>query len=255
MTKNSQNPPSANPTSSAQSQSDQTHLEAQTKMDQLSENEIIITADQLSETIKEESAKNNHVSAFIPKPKHTRFESQQKQEEIVLLLRRHPVTQLTKLAIITSAALFPFVFWVTEVLNYLPVAYQLACGLSWYLLLTGFALETFLTWYFRVFIITTKRVIDIDYYSMVHKDVTTAELRRIQDMSVVSTGVLPSVIDFGTLYLQTAGQNFNPARFNNQEEFDRSAGIEFEDISQPIKVKRIVSELIESLRKRGLIPE
>ncbi|HQM15599.1 MAG TPA: PH domain-containing protein [Candidatus Woesebacteria bacterium] len=255
MPKNSQRSSSTNAASSDQSQKDQSELEVQTKMDQVSENEIFLSADQLSETIREEASKNNHVSAYIPKPKHTRFESQHKKEEIVLLLRRHPVTQLTKLIIIVSAALFPFVFWITGLLNYLPVAYQLAVGLSWYLLLTGFTLETFLTWYFRVFIITTKRVIDIDYYSMVHKDVSTAELRRIQDMSVVSTGVLPSMIDYGTLYVQTAGQNFNPARFNNQEEFDRSAGIEFEDIYQPIKVKRIVSELIESLRKRGLIPE
>ena len=59
------------------------------------------------------------------------------------------------------------------------------------------------------------------------------------------------MIKFGTLYLQTAGQNFNPARLNNDTESARSAGIEFEDISHPVKVKKIINELIITKRKRN----
>ncbi len=210
-----------------------------------------LAPDELSETIRQEKSSNGLISSFIPKPNGVHFDSQMKKEEIVLLLRRHPVTHLSKTLIIIFMFFFPLVMLASPMLSFEPLNFKIATLIGWYLVLMGFTLETFLTWYFRVFIITNKRVIDIDYYSMVSKDVTTAELHRIQDMSVVSTGVLASIIDFGTLYLQTAGQNFNPARLNNDTETARSAGIEFEDISHPIKVKKIVNELITTKRKRN----
>lgn len=210
-----------------------------------------LTPDELSETIRQEKPNSSLISSFTPKPNGVYFDSQMKKEEIVLLLRRHPVTQLSKNLIILFMFFFPLVMLASPMLSFEPLNFKIATLIGWYLVLMGFSLETFLTWYFRVFIITNRRVIDIDYYSMVNKDITTAELARIQDMSVVSTGVLASIIDFGTLYLQTAGQNFNPARLNNDTETARSAGVEFEDIAQPIKVKKIVNELIITKRRKN----
>ncbi len=206
--------------------------------------------DDLSETIKKEKANNNSIAIFAPKPKNATFDSQMKKEEIVLLLRRHPITQLSKVGIVLFGLLFPIVLFASPFLSFLPFNYKIATVVGWYLIVSGFALESFLVWYFRVFIITNKRAIDIDYYSMVSKDITTAELMRIQDMSVVSSGVLASIIDMGTLYLQTAGQNFNPARMHAEADAARSTGIEFEDIPQPSKVKKIVTELISTKRKK-----
>lgn len=210
-----------------------------------------LTPDELSETIRQEKSGNSFISSFTPKPNGVHFDSQMKKEEIVLLLRRHPVTHLSKTLIIIFLFFFPLVMLASPMLSFEPLNFKIATIIAWYLVLMGFTIETFLTWYFRVFIITNRRVIDIDYYSMVNKDITTAELSRIQDMSVVSTGVLASIIDFGTLYLQTAGQNFNPARLDNKTDTSRSAGIEFEDISHPVKVKKIVNELIITKRKKN----
>jgi len=233
----------------------QTNNENQVQDEAHSKNNSIdvdeLTPDELSETISQEKPDNSLISSFTPKPNGVRFDSQMKKEEIVLLLRRHPVTHLSKTLIIILLFFFPLVMLASPMLSFEPLNFKIATIIAWYLVLMGFTIETFLTWYFRVFIITNRRVIDIDYYSMVNKDISTAELSRIQDMSVVSTGVLASIIDFGTLYLQTAGQNFNPARLNNDTETARSAGIEFEDISHPVKVKKIINELIITKRKRN----
>lgn len=214
------------------------------------EDDLYLSPNELSETVRKKRSTTNNVTAFAVKPKHIYFDSQMDKEEIVLLLRRHPITQLSKIAIITIGLFFPLLLFSSPLLDFLPTRFKTATVLGWYLVLSGFALEAFLTWYFRVFIITNKRVVDIDYYSMVHKDVTTAEIMRIQDMSVVSTGVFASILDLGTLYLQTAGQNFNPARFKETTDQTKSAGIEFEDIAHPIEVKKIISELIATKRRK-----
>jgi len=242
-------PNTPNPQKQENSQKEPVNEKTEEQIAELEDN-LDLSPDELSETVRNEPSTKNHVTSFAIKPKNASFDAQLKKEEIVLLLRRHPVTQLSKITLIAFGILFPLLLIGSPLLEFMKTSYKIATIFGWYLVLSGFALESFLTWYFRVFIITNRRVIDIDYYSMVHKDVTVAELIRIQDMSVVSTGVLASLADFGTLYLQTAGQNFNPARFNNDTDSVRSAGIEFEDIARPIEVKRIVSELIATKRRK-----
>jgi len=201
---------------------------------QFDDNHRELTPDELSETIRKEKPSSNNVTAFATKPKFATFDSQLHEEEIALLLRRHPVTQLSKILIVAIAAFFPIVMFASPLLQFMPSNFKLATVISWYLVLSGFALESFLTWFFNVFIITNRRVIDVDFYSMVHKDVSSAKLESIQDMSVVTAGVFASLIDFGTLYVQTAGQN---------------PKIEFEDIPHPSKVTKILNELIAKKKR------
>ncbi len=192
------------------------------------------TPDELSETIRKERPTKNNVSAFATKPRGSYFDSQLKNEEIALLLRRHPITQLSKICLIIGGLLFPAVMFASPFLQFMRPSYKIATLIGWYLILSGFALESFLVWFFNVFIITNRRVIDVDFYSMIHKDVSSAKLENIQDMSVVTQGFFASLIDFGTLYIQTAGQ---------------TARIEFEDIPHPSLVTKVLNELI-SKKKR-----
>ncbi len=89
---------------------------------------------------------------------------------------------------------------------------------------------------FRVFIVTNRRVIDVDFHSMVHKDITTAKLENIQDVNFITAGVLASLIDYGTVYLQTAGA---------------TAKTEFEKVPHPSEVTKIVNEMIAQ-KKRAM---
>ncbi len=216
-----------------QQASDSNVDETQSATDQ-EDNHRELTPDELSETIRKEKPSSNHVTAYATKPKHAAFDSQLHQEEIALLLRRHPVTQLSKISIVLVGLFFPILMFASPLLQFMPGNFKLATVISWYLILSGFALESFLTWFFNVFIITNRRVIDVDFYSMVHKDISSAKLESIQDMSVVTAGVFASLIDFGTLYVQTAGQN---------------PKIEFEDIPHPSKVTKILNELIAKKKR------
>jgi len=100
---------------------------------------------------------------------------------------------------------------------------------GWYTITMGLALETFLVWFFSVYIITDERIIDVDFISLLFKDVSSAKLDDIQDISSKTGGLLATVVDYGTVYIQTAGEKTE---------------IEFENVPQPAKVAAILNELL-----------
>ena len=93
----------------------------------------------------------------------------------------------------------------------------------------GYALESFLTWFFNVFIVTDERLIDVDFLSLIYKNITAAKLDNIEDITAETGGAIRSIFNFGTVKVQTAG---------SQPE------IEFEDVPQPAKVTRLLNELL-----------
>lgn len=186
-------------------------------------------ADEYSEVMRYETPSRNPFDSFAAKPEGTFFDSQGQEEQVLLLLRRHPVTQLHWLVSAFLLLFFPLL------LGYLPVG-QLFSGLQllaflvlWYLIVTGFILESFLSWFFNVFIITDERVIDVDFLSLIYKNVSAAKIDHIEDITATTGGALRSIFDFGDVIIQTAGA---------QQE------IEFEDVPHPAKVTKLLNELL-----------
>jgi hypothetical protein len=63
----------------------------------------------------------------------------------------------------------------------------------------------FITWYYNVALITDQRVIDVDFSSLVYKDVATTKLSLVQDISYAQVGVVRTFFDYGNILIQTAG--------------------------------------------------
>ena len=89
--------------------------------------------------------------------------------------------------------------------------------------------EKFLGWFFNVYIITDERVIDVDFYSLLYKQISDAGLDKIQDMTYRTNGIAGSVINYGDILIQTAGEQPN---------------LEFEAVPRPAEVVKILNELI-----------
>lgn len=185
--------------------------------------------DDYSEVMRVEHATSNPLNAFAPKPTNIFFDSQQENEEVILLLRQHPVTQVRWILIAIGLIIFPFIFSIIPFFDFFPIRYQLVGLLGWYLLVTGFILQSFLTWFFNVYIITDERVIDVDFYNLIHKNVSTAKIDNVEDVTTVSGGTLQTIFDYGTVIIQTAG---------SQQQ------IEFDLIPQPAKVTKLLNELL-----------
>lgn len=185
--------------------------------------------DEYSDVMRYETPSKNPFDAFAPKPEGIFFDAQDREEQVVLLLRRHPITQAKWILIAIVLIFFPIVFQLMPLGDLLSPRFAFASIFLWYLIVTGFILESFLSWFFNVFIITDERVIDVDFLSLIYKDVSAAKIDNIEDITAATGGALRSVFDFGTVTIQTAGA---------QQE------IEFEDVPHPAKVTKLLNELL-----------
>lgn len=150
--------------------------------------------------------KNHHLSAFVVRPKDIRFETQEKKEEIILLLRRHWITNLPRLILALILMAAPFFFNLIPGLSTLMVLYGAMVRALWYLFTFAFVLESFLSWYFNVNIVTDERIVDIDFYSLIYKEISHCKIDKIQDITFTMGGVTRLLFNFGDVIIQTAGE-------------------------------------------------
>jgi len=155
------------------------------------------------------------------------FDGQDNDEVPILILRAHPITQLPW--IINGFFLLFFIFG----LNFFFSSYL---GLHQIIFINFFGLSfvfsyfysNFLHWFFNVGIITNKRILDIDFYGLIYKETTIAMLNKVEDITTKVGGFFPSFLNYGNLFIQTAG---------------REANIEFINIPNPQQVAKIINQL------------
>lgn len=179
-------------------------------------------------------------NSFLYHPKNIHFESQEEEEKVHFILPRHPITNLEW---IISSIIMLFVPLVAmEILQqfdinsfqYFPAKYQIICILLWYLLTLVFTFESFLIWYFNVYIITNKRLVDIDFKGFWKKRVSEAAFDSVEDVTYETNNFLHILFDYGNILMQTAAE---------KTEF------EFDSIPKPGLVHDTLTNLIEAYKK------
>lgn len=193
------------------------------------------------EAVEPVEQKGSSLSAYAVYPDNVRFDTQAEEEQIILLLRKHWITNLPWLAI-TFALIFipPIVFpalFIRQILPAVPPNFVLILTFFWYLVAFGFALVNFIVWYFNVYIVTNERIIDVDFLHLLYKQLSSTRIARIQDVTYKLGGVIRSLFDFGDVFIQTAGTEPN---------------FEFEAVPHPEAVVRKISELMEQREEKPL---
>lgn len=175
-----------------------------------------------------EGYSKNPLSAFCYYPTHTHFIGADAQEKIVLLLRKHPITNVPWIFLASIMLILPLFLSFVPSLTFLPFGFQLILGLFWYMALIAFILEQFLSWFFNVYIVTDERVFDVDFHNLVYREITDANLDQIQDVTVTVGSVIRTVFDYGNVTIQTAAQ---------------IPQIDFGAVPHPDKVAQVLREL------------
>src|SRR3989344_4507029 len=149
--------------------------------------------------------------SYVENPTNIVFEGQDKNEKILLLLRAHPITNLSWIIPAVLIFLIPFLLpgfltklGVEKLLN-LPSVYLITFIVINYLLVLVISFEGFLNWYFNVYIITEKNIVDVDFHSILSKNIDLAPLVNVEDTSSSMGGILNSIFNFGDVFVQTAG--------------------------------------------------
>ncbi len=183
-----------------------------------------------SEVMRHERTTNNFFRSFIPKPNNIQVNIQDKDEKIVLILRQHLITQVEKLfVLIVALILIPAILNFAGFMDALPNKFAIAFDLFWMILAFGLLTRSFLSWFFNVYVITDERVIDVDFDSVIHYNVSSAKIENIQDVTTKTVGPLAAIFNFGNILIQTAGE---------KNEF------EFTHVPQPAKVTKLLNELM-----------
>ena len=171
---------------------------------------------------------HNPLSAFFYYPDHTNFITQDPEEKIVLLLRRHPITNLRWILIAVFLIIAPFLLSGFPIVDFLPTRFQIVAVISWYLLTIAFVYEEFLSWFFNVYIVTDERIVDVDFVNLVYREITDANIDQIQDVTVQMGGVIRTIFNYGDVVIQTAAE---------------IPQIDFEAVPNPDRVSRVLREL------------
>ena len=135
---------------------------------------------------------NNNISeskaffSYLTNPK-IKFETYEPTEKIILLVRSHPFTQIYWIINVFVVLLF-LIFLNSVVISYLNYVQILFVNIFAIVFILSYIWFNFLNWYFNVGIITNKRVIDIDFFNVLYKEITVAHLDKIQDVTTKSGG-------------------------------------------------------------------
>ncbi|MDD3679237.1 MAG: PH domain-containing protein [Candidatus Shapirobacteria bacterium] len=138
-------------------------------------------------------------------PRGVNFADKAQDEEVLVVLRRHPITNAPWVAL--GLVMFFIMFFAFHFgwLNFLSSSLEAAAVYAWLLLTLLVAWSGLLSWYFNVSIISDKRVIDIDFHDLIYREVSDANLDKIEDVTHNMGGLLGIVFNFGDVYIQTAG--------------------------------------------------
>ena len=180
-------------------------------------------------TLSNESSDKGLLRVF---PKDISFHGQDKGEDVVLVVRAHWITWAPSFLLSIFIVCLPIIL--TSLIGGISIP------LFWGLILLGIlisltiVLNTFFKWFYSVNIITTQRIIDVDFVNAFQHKFSEAQLEKIEDISHEHVGLVGSLFDVGTVYIQTAA---------SQAEF------EFQNIPRPRDVQDTLNDLLEMKQK------
>lgn len=166
------------------------------------------------------------------------FPGQQENEKIYIITRQHWVVFFSKLAVwFFFVLIMIFADWAVNA--YLPVIktdpyvgfFNLIKSIYFMFLMLGL-LIIWTMYYLNMQIVTNERIVDITQTSLLHHTISELHLSRIEDVTAEVKGILPTFLDYGNVYVQTAAET-------NRFVFDR--------VPNPARLNKIILDLYEQL--------
>ena len=144
----------------------------------------------------------------------TIFGSKQgEQEKIIKVLHRHwfDVLQQFLLVIVLTVVLFGVLLVLPNVFPDIQEEQDLRRMFSFLEnLITMFVwIYVFFIWieyYLDVFIVSDKKIVNVEQKGLFIRQVSELKYERIQDVAVEVKGLIPTILNYGDLYIQTAGE-------------------------------------------------
>jgi len=161
------------------------------------------------------------------------FDGQKKGEIIMLVAHRHWFNIGIQF-ILVLAMLILFIFVYVSFPIFFPELGTVYSGVfnffaSLFLMLTWvFSFTIWIDYYLDVWIITEKRIVNVEQRGLFNRQVSELEHIRVQDVTTDVKGFFPTFLNYGDVFIQTAGEK---ERFN------------FESVPNPYAIKDLIMKL------------
>tara|TARA_Y100001970_G_scaffold266437_1_gene355129 strand:- start:53 stop:607 length:555 start_codon:yes stop_codon:yes gene_type:complete len=167
---------------------------------------------------------------------------QKKDEKILHVLHRHWFTFLPTFTTVLFLFAVPFGLYIlisnlfpTILENQAAYAFLVLAGSTYFLGLLLLLFTKFNEFYLDVWIITDKRIVDVEQWTLFSRTISELDLFRIQDVTVDTIGFFPTVLKYGTVSIKTASDNI---------------GIVFYDVGNANPIRQMLIELSEKDRRK-----
>lgn len=108
---------------------------------------------------------------------------------------------------------------------------------TYYLVILMMVFSIWMDTFLDFWTLTDRRIISREQNGLFNRTVSELELYRVQDVSVEQKGFLATMLNFGDLYIQSAGE---------QERFS------FKNVGEPVKISRLIQRLDQDAKKEHL---
>lgn len=167
-------------------------------------------------SFQDDSNDMNIFSSFSQNPKGVSFQTQKTDEVIILFLRSHFVTNISWIIFTVILVTLPLIITLIlplfkiDFLSY-PIAtrFTTVYVLFYYLMVSSYVFISFLHWFYNVFIVSSERVVDIDYSDIVIHNIAITNLNHIEDVNYTQSGFISTLFNYGNVFVQTAGNERN----------------------------------------------
>lgn len=159
--------------------------------------------------------------------KKKKFINQEDDEIVLMIIRRHPfvlfkenivIFLLLAVSFIAMAMYFSYNIWVIFIASF---AIFFVCVIS--------VFYHYFTWEKDIYIVTDRRVVDIDQKTLFAKTQMEAFLDKIQDVTMEVTGVWGALFKYGNVLIKTSSGN----------------ELTIDDVSRPEKLQKYIFDLIK----------
>ena len=155
------------------------------------------------------------------------------EEEVVAIIRRGIISQLPRIAFIAAWILIPFFFFF-PLLSFGPIGLLVFAGLASSGIL--YAIREWHMWYHTMWVVTDKRVIDVDQLGWTAHEVHDVALKHIKRVRVQRETLGAKLFRHATVAIET----------KSSQEYD----VELEGVRRVKKLVQLLKEL-RSMKKRS----
>jgi hypothetical protein len=143
----------------------------------------------------------------------------EKGENTKLIIRKHWFIFVSRAFFILLVLIMPFVIYSlalrVDVGNQFTEAFPLADRISifvflssaWILFIWTRLFGAWTDYYLDMWIVTDKRIVDVEQKGLFHRETSTFRLERVQDVTVEIKGIIAELLNFGDMHVQTAGES------------------------------------------------